>query len=364
MARTGRSQQQPEQPPFTGPKGVTVPQPFNLSRSFSDPYEKPEPKPIPAFKARPVPKSMKSTPRIPDKPLVSKTTEFKPFNLRSETLHGEHIEWKEKLLKDKERKEEAARKFKARPVSSGVYKPFSPTKAVSPMTSEKHFMLETDLRAEMRAKYDEAMKEKMEEQTRHEEESLKKQAELDAQAVKELRQSQQFKAREMPTFSRPWTPRIRDCTEDEAAREAKDARVKEVEKAAREFRKSLDFKALKMPDFTNVWDPRSERRKSMSLVTAKQQSPNSSIWGRMSRRDVVDPITPVKSSTLGPNYLEELMSGGKTSRAGSTRTSMDTAPSSANTRPSTAPTYVQTIRSRRSSKTAAARQQDSPRAFK
>eukprot|EP00959_Pyramimonas_sp_CCMP1952_P342130 7167493-Pyramimonas_sp.AAC.1 len=189
MARTGRKQQRVEQPAFTGPKGVTVPQPFNLSRSLVDAYAKPEPKPVHVFKARPVPKSL-GIPKVPDKPLVTKTTTFKPFNLRSETLHGEHVEWKEKLLKDKERKETAARHFKARPVSSGVYKPFSPTKAVSPMTNEKVFVLETDMRAEMRAKYDEAMKEKQEEQDRLDEERLKKQAELDALAIKELRQSQ------------------------------------------------------------------------------------------------------------------------------------------------------------------------------
>jgi len=361
MARTGRSRQQPEQPAFTGPKGVTVPQPFNLSRSFSDPLDKPEPKPMPVFKARPVPKSMKSTPRFPER--SSQTTAFKPFNLRSETLHGEHVEWKEKLLKDKERKEEQARKFKARPVSSGVYKPFSPTKAISLMTNEKNFMFKSDLRAEMRAKYDEALREKQEEQNRLEEESLKKQAELDAEAVKELRKSQQFKAREMPTFSRPWTPRIREPRVSEAEGSDKEARVKEVEKAAREFRKSLDFKARKMPDFTQVWDPRSERRKSMTLSTTKQQSPPTSVWARMSRREVVDPITPVKNSTLGTNYLEELLHSNKGSRPGSTRTSMDTAPSSANAaRPTSAPTYVQAMSSRRTSSVKAS--QDSPKAFK
>lgn len=324
-----------------------MPQPFNLSRPWQDVAPPPEPKPAPAFKARPVPKTL-NMPHVPAKPESAPKTTLKPFNLRSATLHAEHVEWKEKLLAAKERKEQQARYFKARPVSAGVFVPFSPTNVISPLSHpDKNLVLASDMRAEMRAKFDEALKEKIELQARLEQEQLRTQTEREHEAVKELRSSQQFKARGLPDFSRPWTPRARESPDDSNRTEEFQARKLEIMKAAKEWGKELEFKARRMPDFSQVWDPRSEKRQTSPHMQRRSTVSVTDAWGRMSNRDVVDPISPVKAFTLGTNYLTELLSsarGHSTTFKGSSMSASEAGGfgfSPARVRPSSAPTYVQ-----------------------
>mmetsp|Transcript_20230 Transcript_20230/g.28001 ORF Transcript_20230/g.28001 Transcript_20230/m.28001 type:complete len:415 (-) Transcript_20230:142-1386(-) len=257
-----------------------------------------------SFKASPVPDSTFLEPSGQRSKM--KVTTQEPFNLRSEALHSEYNKQKSKEMSDMERKEAELRAFKAQPVPKGVYKPFSPV--MSPvMIPEQPFAQYSDSRAEERAKYQEALKDKEEEIAAEIAKEKALQEEREAAAIRELRIQQQFKARHMPDFSEPWSPDTQvargecemhnwDAIMDERKHVTETKKDSEARLKEKDLRKSLSFHARKMPDFSQPWDPRHEKRRQsgpQEFNLRKQlvsQSLEGKAWGQMSHRDAVDPV--------------------------------------------------------------------------
>mmetsp|Transcript_20229 Transcript_20229/g.27998 ORF Transcript_20229/g.27998 Transcript_20229/m.27998 type:complete len:346 (-) Transcript_20229:142-1179(-) len=258
-----------------------------------------------SFKAKPLPDSVFQKPSGQIQNSMKVTTQ-EPFNLRSEALHSEYNKQKSKEMSDMERKEAELRAFKAQPVPKGVYKPFSPV--MSPvMIPEQPFAQYSDSRAEERAKYQEALKDKEEEIAAEIAKEKALQEEREAAAIRELRIQQQFKARHMPDFSEPWSPDTQvargecemhnwDAIMDERKHVTETKKDSEARLKEKDLRKSLSFHARKMPDFSQPWDPRHEKRRQsgpQEFNLRKQlvsQSLEGKAWGQMSHRDAVDPV--------------------------------------------------------------------------
>lgn len=155
-----------------------------------------------------------ATPPKP-KPQQERTpTQFKPFSLSSLSIHEKAISMKEAQIAEARKKEEEARKFKARPVSynkaknysdviSGVEKQLATQKKV---TVGKEPVLKSMQRSEMHKRMEQEKKAKEVDAAAAAAEEEKKAKEAENQELKNMRKSLQFHAQAMPKFDKPFKP--------------------------------------------------------------------------------------------------------------------------------------------------------------
>lgn len=203
-------------------KGPTQPKPFNLrtGTAKASPSMNTEERQMEAAKASMLAlKEMKAKltrpQSAPSKPVEQrKPTEFKPFALSSLSLHEKAKNELGLKAANEAKKEEEARKFRARPVLFDKSKTYTDVVAAvdEQVAKEKRHTVAQDPkfrvneRVEAHKKLDEVKKSKQAEAEAQAAAELKMQQEKEAQELKDIRKSLMFHAAAMPNFSKPFKP--------------------------------------------------------------------------------------------------------------------------------------------------------------
>eukprot|EP00192_Tetraselmis_astigmatica_P003468 CAMPEP_0117671380 /NCGR_PEP_ID=MMETSP0804-20121206/13301_1 /TAXON_ID=1074897 /ORGANISM="Tetraselmis astigmatica, Strain CCMP880" /LENGTH=601 /DNA_ID=CAMNT_0005479833 /DNA_START=129 /DNA_END=1934 /DNA_ORIENTATION=+ len=150
----------------------------------------------------------------------STPTQFKPFSLSSLQLHQKAMSQYEAQALEEKKREEAARKFKARPVSYNKAKTYTDVrssveeslKKEKKLTVAKEPVFQSEQRMLMHKRLEEEKKAREAEQMAADAEERRRLEEKEEKELKDMRKKLQFQAQEMPNFASPWKPDLSMAT--------------------------------------------------------------------------------------------------------------------------------------------------------